>query len=380
MLASRDPNLPQLATPEGVKKRATINKLFDRVLTTTRIAKSQDLPSLRNTSSKHSLLKKLKGITSRKTTKNDRMLVMRPKMSVLSESAPADCDANNSYHHQLPLSAAGRQLLESQQEISLINNCLANERTMEVEAVVEPHTYQPAWGVETEVHSKPNRDLHGFEIRQEQLESPSSGYTSVHQSDTSSVNRNSGFSNYSSSSTESPDVMWHGVDETGIKCPTMIRRSCSMSSFPVMDTAEYQTIQEQYRKPSQASANSDQPMNNFSRLKPGNRSRSVEILIDTDSSIELSQTDASCSSQEEITTDALSTNQRPENLIMSFKMKYSAVQQPSAPQKSRVFFIKAKKIRAPFRLFRTKHASNSSRTNKSVSSSVSSMPRYYDSI
>ena len=364
LLASHDPNLPQLATPEGVKKRATINRFFDRVLSTKRITKSlQDLSSLRDTAGRSppSLFQKLKGITSRKSS---RMLVMRPKVSVVNEA-----DSQNSCHKQLPPNALSQQLLiNNKQQDELFNGYPTNGRTMEVEAVVEPQAYQPAWGVETEVHKKPNPDLHGFEVRQEQLGSPSSGYTSVHQSETSSTNRNSGFSNYSTSSTESPDVMWHGVDETGIKCSTMIRRSCSMSSFPVMggNSTEYQTIQ-------------DNPMNEFPRLKPEQRSRSVEILIDTDSSTELSQTDASCdSSQEEITANRVTHDQKPENLIMSFKMKYSAVQQSSAPQKSRVFFIKAKKIKAPFRLFRNKHASDSSQANKSVSSSNSSMPRYND--
>ena len=377
LLANHDPNLPQLATPEGVKKRATINKFFDRVLPTKRIIKPlQESSSLRDTSRRRTpLFQRLKSITRRKIDKSNRMLVMRPKVSVVNESGPAaagDCGRPNC---QLPPNALSQQLLlNSNQQDELFNGYSTNGRTMEVEAVVEPHAYLPAWGLETEVQKKPNPDLHGFEVRQEQLESPSSsGYTSVHQSETSSTNRNSGFSNYSTSSTESPDVMWHGVDETGIKCSTMIRRSCSMSSFPVMgggNSTEYQPIQEQYRKPSEES---DKPMNEFPRLKPGQRSRSVEILIDTDSSTELSQTDASYnSSQEEITAARLTNDQKPENLIMSFKMKYSAVQQSSAPQKSRVFFIKAKKIKAPFRLFRNKHASDSSQANKSVSSSTSS--------
>ena len=360
LLANHDPNLPQLATPEGVKKRATINNFFDRVLSTKPL---QD--SFSTSRSAQALFQRLKSIASRRNAeKSNRMLVMHPKVSVVNESNPAagGCDSPNSYHQKLP--PLSQQLL--------INNNQQDEsfRTMEVEAVVEPHAYQPAWGLESEVHKKPNPDLHGFEVRQEQLGSPSSsGYTSVHQSETSSMNRNSGFSNYSTSSTESPDVMWHGVDETNIKCSTMIRRSCSMSSFPVMG-GEYQATQVQYRKPSQ---DSDEAVNEFPRLRPGQRSRSVEILVDTDSSTELSQTDASCSSQEEITSAQVTNNHKPENLIMSFKMKYSAVQQSSTPQKSHVFFIKAKKIKVPFRLFRNKHASD---TSKSVSSSTSSIPRY----
>lgn len=382
-LANHDPNLPQLATPEGVKKRATINKLFDRVLSTKRITKPlQDSFSLKHTARRTpALFQRLKSITSRKTEKSNRMLVMRPKVPVVNESNPTagDCDSPNSCHQKLPPNALSQQLLiNNNQQDELFNDYSTNGRTMEVEAVVEPHAYQPAWGLETEVHKKPNPDLQGFEVRQEQLGSPSSsGYnTSVHQSETSSTNRNSGFSNYSTSSTESPDVMWHGVDETSIKCSTMIRRSCSMSSFPVMgggNATEYQATQAQYRKPSQ---DSDEPVN---RLKPGQRSRSVEILIDTDSSTELSQTDASCSSQEEITSARVTNDQKPENLIMSFKMKYSAVQQSSTPQKSRVFFIKAKKIKAPFRLFRNKHASDSSQASKSISS-TSSIPRYNSNV
>ena len=391
LLANHDPNLPQLATPEGVKKRATINKLFDRVLSTKLIAQSlQDSFSLSYTARKTSrstpgLFQRLKSIASRKTEKSNRMLVMRPKVSVVNDSNPTagDCDSPNSCRQQLPPNALSQQLLiNNNQQDELFSGYSTNGRSVEVEAVVEPHTYQPAWDLETEVHKKPNPDMHGFEVRQEQLGSPSSsGYTSVHQSETSSTNRNSGFSNYSTSSTESPDVMWHGVDEAGIKCSTMIRRSCSMSSFPVMmgggKSNECQATQAQYGKPSQ---DSDEPVNEFPRLKLGQRSRSVEILIDTDSSTELSQTDASCSSQEEITSACVINDQKPENLIMSFKMKYSAVQQSSAPQKSRVFFIKAKKIKVPFRLFRNKHASDSSQANKSVSSSTSSTPRYNSNV
>lgn len=371
-LASHDPNLPQPATPIGVKKRATINKFFNRVLSTNRVARSlnpkQDL-SLKDTSvsrrkrslSLFQILKSTKRIY-RKSDKDNRMLVMRPKVSVINESTSANCDSQDSYRQQLPPSGLNQQV----QQHSPFTNYSSSERAMEVEAVVEPHTYQPAWGLETEVHKKPSPDLHGFEVRQEQLGSPSSsGHISVHQSDTLSTNRNSGFSNYSTSSTESPDVMWHEVNDEGVKCSTMIRRSCSMSSFPVMgsNSSEYEDIQKQ---PSQANG---AKMKDFPSLKPAHRSKSVEILLDTDSSTELSQTDASCSSsQEEVTANGVTSDQRPENLIMSFKMKYSAVQQPSGPQKSRVFFIKAKKIKAPFRLFRSKHASDSSHANKSLSS------------
>lgn len=383
LLASHhDPNLPQLATPAGVKKRATINKLFDRVLSANRVARSlnlkQDLPLSGDTTRRtlsliFQRLKSKKGVTSGKTDKKNRMLVMRPKVSGVNESSSADCDSRHSYRQQLPPNGLNQQVVnKSKQQEPLFTDY---PRTVEVEAVVEPHAYQPAWGSETEVHKKPNPDLHGLEVRQEQLGSPSSGYTSVHQSETSSMNRNSGFSNFSTSSTESPDVMWHEVDDTGIKCSTMIRRSHSMSSFPVMggNSSEYETTQKQSRNPSQDSTNSDKPMNDFPRLKPEHRSRSVEVLIDTDSSTELSQTDASysSSSQEEV----VMSDQKPENLIMSFKMKYSAVQQPPASQRSRAFFIKAKKIKAPFRLFRNKHANRSNQVNKSLSSSTSSVPR-----
>lgn len=380
LLASHDPNLPQLATPAGVKKRATINRFFDKVLSTGRVAKSLNLKELPSLSDKvrrgstPTLFQRLKGSrkgsTTRKTDRSNRMIVMRPKVSVVNETTSADCDSQNSCHQQLPQNGLNQHMLaKNKQQDVVFSDYATNGRTVKVEAVVEPHAYQPAWGVETEVHKKPNPDLHGFEVQQEQLGSPSSGYMSVHQSETSSMNRNSGFSNYSTSSTESPDVTWHEVDSTGMKCTTMIRRSCSMSSFPVVaNSAQYQPTQE----PSQ---NSDKPMNDFPGLKPEQRSRSVEILIDADSSTELSQTDASCS-QEEITPGRMISDQRPENLIMSFKMKYTAVQQPAAPQKSRAFFIKAKKIKAPFRLFRHKHTSDSSQTNKNQSSASSSTPRY----
>ena len=394
-LASHDPNLPQLATPVGVKKSVTI-KVNDKGLSANSVTKSfnskQELlsvsPSVKDTSRQRSSLslfkrlKSTKGIASRKSDKNSRMLVMRPKVPVINESTSAECDSRNSCRQQLPPHRLNQQMYNKQEP--LFTDHISTGRSVEVEAVVEPHAYQSAWGLETEVHKKPNPDLHGFEVRQEQLGSPSSGYTSVQQSETSSMDRNSGLSNYStSSSTESPDVMRHEEDETGIKCSTMIRRSCSMSSFPVMggNSSEYETMQEQSRKPLQDSTNSDKPMDDLPRrLKPEHRSRSVEILMDTDSSTELSQTDAaSCiSSQEleEVAASGITSEQRPENLIMSFKMKYSAVQQPPAPQKSRAFFIKAKKIRVPFRLFRNKHASDSSQANKSASSSTSSVPRY----
>ena len=380
-LASHDPNLPQLATPAGVKKSVTV-KVTDRGVS---LNSKQKLLSVNNTTRKRSplslfkRLKNTKGIVGRKSDKNSRMLVMRPKVAVINESTSAECDSQSSCRQQLPRHGMDQQLYNNKQE-PLFTDHLSSGRSVEVEAVVEPHAYQPAWGLETEVHKKPNPDMHGFEVRQEQLGSPSSGYTSVQPSETSSTDRNSGFSNYStSSSTESPDVMWHEEDETGIKCSTMVRRSCSMSSFPVMggNSSEYEALQKQSREPSQDSTNSDQPMDDLPRrLKPGHRSRSVEILMDTDSSTELSQADAtSCSScQEEAAASRITSDQRPENLIMSFKMKYSAVQQPAAPQKSCAFFIKAKKIRAPFRLFRSKHASDSSQANKSISS-TSSVPR-----
>lgn len=366
-LASRhDPNLPQLGTPVGVKKRATIQKIFDRVLSTTRVAKSLNLKQESSTVRKRSapsLFQRLKGITVRETDRSYRMLVMRPKVPVVREATPTDCDSSD-YHQQLP---PNRHIIKEDKD-TLFNNYPTNGRTVEVEAVVEPHAYQSAWGLETELHKKPNPELNGFEVRQEQLlGSPSSGYTSVHQSETSSTNRNSGFSNYSTSSTESPDVMWHEVDDTNTKCSTMIRRSCSMNNLPMMGaSSEYQTIQDQSRKHSHEILSSDEAVNDFHGLKPKQRSQSVEILIDTDSSsTELSQTDPSCA-PEDTDADQLTREQKPENLIMSFKMKYSAVQQPSAPHKSRMFFIKAKKIRAPFRLFRNKHASNSSQANKTA--------------
>jgi len=368
LLASHDPNLPQLAAPVGVKKRATINRFFDRVLSTKRVTKSLNLKQP----------KVKKSFIRRKTDKSSRMLMMHPKLSVLKDSTSVDGHDSSSCCQQLPHNRLNQQVpIKTKQQHSPFTNYSTNGRTVEVEAVVEPHAYQPAWGLETEVHKKkPSPDLHGFEIQQEQLGSPSSGYTSINQSETSSTNRNSDFSNYSTSSTESPNVMWREVDDdTGIKCATMIRRSCSMNSFPMMDnSSECQTIQE-HRKHSQESTNSDQPINDFPGLHPKHRSRSVEILIDTDSSTELSpQTDSCFSSQEEATTDMMTVDQRPENLIMSFKMKYSASQQPSAPHKSRIFFIKAKKIKAPFRLFRNKHTSDSSQANKSPSST--SVSRY----
>lgn len=387
-LASHDPNLPQLATPVGVKKSVTI-KDTDKSLSVNSVTNSSVSPSVKDTTrqrSSLSLFKRLKNTTgiatTRKSDKNSRMLVMRPKVPVMNESISAECDSRNSCRQQLPPHGLNQQTYSKQEP--LFTEHASTGRSVEVEAVVELHAYQSAWGLETEVHKKPNPDLHGFEVRQEQLGSPSSGYTSVQQSETSSTDRNSGLTNYStSSSTESPDVMWHEEDEAGMKCTTMIRRSCSMSSFPVMggNSSEYETMQEQSRKPLEDSTNRDKPMDDLPRrLKPEHRSRSVEILMDTDSSTELSQTDAaSCiSSQEleEVTASGITSEQRPENLIMSFKMKYSAVQQPPAPQKSRAFFIKAKKIRAPFRLFRNKHASDSSQANKSVSSSTSSVPRY----
>lgn len=131
-----------------------------------------------------------------------------------------------------------------------------------------------------------------------------------------------------------------------------------MNSYPVTggNSSEYQTTQVQ-------------DGDDYPRLKSHHRSNSVEILVDVDSSTELPQTDASYNSSEEISTNR-AADQRPENLIMSFKMKYNAVQQPSAPQKSRIFFIKAKKIKAPFRLFRSKHASDSSQGAKMASSSL----------
>jgi len=295
------------------------------------------------------------------------MLMMRPKLSYVKEdisaqdtkSPPTSCCQQAERGHY---SSSG-SMDEQDTPFS------GYSRTMEVEAVVEPHAYQPAWGLDTEVHKKPIPEQHGFEVKQEQLGSPSSGYTSMHHSETSSTNRNSGFSNYSNSSTESPGVLWHEeAQHMGSKCSTMVRRSCSLNNLHMDNTIERQALQGQSRKHSQESATSDVPMNEYPRLKPCHRSASVEILLETDSSTELSQYDSPLNNSQE---DNHNIASKPENLIMSFKMKYSAVPQPPAPNKSRMFFIKAKKIKAPFKLFRHKQSSEASRPSKVSVSSTS---------
>jgi len=299
------------------------------------------------------------------------MLVMRPKLSYVKEdisaqdtkSPPTSCCLQAERGHY---SSSGSM----EEQDTSFSGYSTNGRTMEVEAVVEPHAYQSAWGLDTEVHKKPIPEQHGFEVKQEQLGSPSSGYTSMHHSETSSTtNRNSGFSNYSNSSTESPGVLWHEeAQNMGSKCSTMVRRSCSLNNLHMDKTIEHQALQRQSRKHSQESANSDVPMNEYPRLKPCHRSASVEILLETESSSELSQCDYPLSSSQE---DNHNIASKPENLIMSFKMKYSAVPQPPAQNKSRMFFIKAKKIKAPFKLFRHKQSSEAPRVSKVSVSSTS---------
>ena len=364
-----------------MKKRAIINRLFDRVISATSSLKqsssSLNLPDL--TTRRRTFPPLLKSKTSSKKNKSsNKMLVMRPKLSYVKEdisaqdtkSPPTSCYQQAERGHY-----SNSRSMDEQQDTPFIGYS-ANGRTMEVEAVVEPHAYHPAWGLDTEVHKKPIPEQH--EVKQEQLGSPSSGYTSMHHSETSSMNRNSGFSNYSNSSTESPGVLWHEeAQNMGSKCSTMVRRSCSLNNLHMDNAIEFQALQGQSRKHSQESANSDVPMNEYPRLKPCHRSASVEILLETDSSTELSQCDSPLNSSQE---DNHNLASKPENLIMSFKMKYSAIPQPPAPNKSRMFFIKAKKIKAPFKLFRHKQSGEASRKSPSEASrpsktSVSSTSR-----
>jgi len=303
------------------------------------------------------------------------MLVMRPKLPYVKEdpaqdtkTPPTSC-CQQAERGQYPSSGS------MDQQDTPFSTYSANGRTMEVEAVVEPHAYQPAWGLDTEVHKKPIPERDGFEVKQEQLSSPSSGYTSMHHSETSSTNRNSGFSNYSNSSTESPGVLWHEESQNmGSKYSTMVRRSCSLNNLHI-STIERQALQGQSRKHSQESASSEEL--DYPRLKPCHRSASVEILLETDSSTDCSQCGTPLNNSQEDNRDLAA---KPENLIMSFKMKYSAVPQPPAPNKSRIFFIKAKKIKAPFKLFRHKQSSEARQKSPSEAprpgkTSVTSMSR-----